>query len=133
MSRYDRPMAISSRYRGNLVVTRVTAIFETKFMRHLAALGITAAGFVALLWVCGWFVQPDMDAELSDYSSAEVADATALRDNAVDPGDTLAIWREVAYGRGVEAAWYPKGARLEVFSPLIPSEASQRGFARDYS
>lgn len=62
-----------------------------------------------VLWICGWIVQPDLDAALPSYSPAALAAATKQRDNLVDPADTLTIYRAVDYSQGSQAAWYPKG------------------------
>lgn len=62
-----------------------------------------------VLWICGWIVQPDLDAALPSYSPVALAAATKLRDNLVDPADTLTIYRAVDYSQGSQATWYPKG------------------------
>ncbi|HIG54662.1 MAG TPA: ABC transporter permease [Candidatus Handelsmanbacteria bacterium] len=52
-------------------------------MRHLATLFAASAGFVAVLWLCGWLLRPDLQADLPSYSKEELAAAEKLRDNAV--------------------------------------------------
>jgi ABC-type dipeptide/oligopeptide/nickel transport system permease component/ABC-type transport system substrate-binding protein len=84
-------------------------ILNIKAMRHLAALFAASAGFVAVLWLCGWLVRPDLQADLPSYSPEELAAAEKLRDNSVDPADDLQIYRAVDYSAGPQAAWYPKG------------------------
>jgi len=96
----------------------LNTILHNRYVRYLGALLTTATGFVALLWFCAWVVQPDMAASLPSYPPAELAAAQTLRDNSVDPTDTLAIYRAVDYSRGSQAAWYPKG-EAPILSELV--------------
>jgi ABC-type transport system substrate-binding protein len=59
-----------------------------------------------------------MAASLPSYPPGELAAAQTLRDNSVDPTDTLAIYRAVDYSRGSKAAWYPKG-EAPILSELV--------------
>lgn len=84
-------------------------ILSKRFVRYPIALLTTVAGFGSLLWFCGWVMQPDLHQSLTFYRPAELAVAEKQRDNSIDPTDTLTIYRAVEYGRGAQAAWYPKG------------------------
>ena len=82
---------------------------QKAFARHLGRLGITAAGLAALLWLCAWFVQPDMSAKPPSYSQQELDAAESLRDNSVDPKDQPQLQVDVDYAEGSEATWWPRG------------------------
>ena len=69
---------------------------DKRSVRYLAALLSTAAGFIALLWFCGWVVRLDLDVPLPAHSPAELAAAEKRRDNSVDPGSETVYedWRD---------------------------------------
>ena len=91
-----------------------TIIEGSPALRYGTRVVITGMGFGALLWVCGWVVRPDLEAEPPHYSRAELRAAAELRDNSIAADDRPRIQVEVDYSEGPAADWYPKGE-----SPLL--------------
>ncbi len=64
---------------------------------------------VALLYVFGAFLRPDIRAVLPEYDPEEVESVERDRDTSFDPDDVPVLHRDVDYGEGEAGAWYPKG------------------------
>ncbi len=70
---------------------------------------ITAAFLVGILFVFGWFMRPDIHAELPDYTPEEIAAVEEDRDVSFDPEDTPVLHKEVDYSEGRQGSWFPRG------------------------
>ena len=103
------------------MVDRLTEIIEHNAVTHYATrLLVTGVAFGALLWLCGWVVRPDLNAEPPQYTEQELQAAAELRDNSIAPDDRPRLQLEVDYGQGPAAASYPKGE-----SPLLAELVAQ--------
>lgn len=76
---------------------------------HACLLAAATAGLCVLLLALGWLARPDMTADVKTYSPEEVRAAETLRDLTLDKENPPVLWRDVSYGQGKAAAWYPKG------------------------
>jgi len=68
-----------------------------------------AAGLAGLLMGMAWLMRPDMSARPPAYSAEELRAAEKARDTRIDPNRPMVLYREVDYGEGDSAAWWPKG------------------------
>jgi ABC-type dipeptide/oligopeptide/nickel transport system permease component/ABC-type transport system substrate-binding protein len=103
------------------MVNKLTELIEgSPVLRYGSRIVVTGVGFAALLWLCGWVVRPDLEAEPTQYSEAELRAAAELRDNSIAADNRPRIQVEVDYSEGPAADWYPKGE-----SPLLAELVAQ--------
>ena len=78
----------------------------TKFLTLLA---LTGLGFVAILYVWGLMLSPNLSDRPIEYPADQLDSARDLRDVSFDPENPPVVQVDVDYSEGSEAAWYPKG------------------------
>ncbi|MFO7725604.1 MAG: ABC transporter substrate-binding protein [Oceanipulchritudo sp.] len=77
-----------------------------------------ALTLLGLLVVWAWLLTPEVLREEPSFEPEAVAEAEALRDVRVDTENPLTTYREVAYGEGRAADWYPR-AEAPVLQSLV--------------
>jgi ABC-type dipeptide/oligopeptide/nickel transport system permease component/ABC-type transport system substrate-binding protein len=69
---------------------------------------ITALALLAFITFWAMVLTPEVLRTEPAFDSREVAEAEALRDVRVDTANPVTAYREVDYGQGVRAPWYPR-------------------------
>jgi ABC-type dipeptide/oligopeptide/nickel transport system permease component/ABC-type transport system substrate-binding protein len=84
-------------------------LFMKKFLRFCLLLVVAFIAFGAVLY--GWAVmlRPQLSTTPVAYSQEKISEESKIRDVSFDTKNPPTIQRDVAYGEGKAAAWYPKG------------------------
>lgn len=77
--------------------------------RFLLGLLAAFAGLIALCYFCGWIFIPDLAEEPRTYPAEKLEATEELRDISWDRDHPPRLQREVDYGTGPAAAWWPRG------------------------
>ncbi|MBM4016965.1 MAG: ABC transporter permease subunit [Planctomycetes bacterium] len=85
-----------------------------------AYLAAAAAGFALLLCIAGWLLRPDLSERPPPYPPEALREARESRATRIDPENPPVLYREVDYGEGPPAPWYPKGE-----SPILAELAAE--------
>lgn len=82
---------------------------KSPFLSSTVATVAAGIGLTALLYVCALGFRPDVRTPPVSHEPAEIARAKAIREIVLDKDNPPRVTREVNYGEGAKAAWWPKG------------------------
>ena len=80
-----------------------------RLCKSLSLLFIAFGGFIAVLYLWGGALKPQLEKKPIYYSAEKLAATEALRDYTFTEKDEYAIQQEVDYSERKVASWYPKG------------------------
>jgi ABC-type dipeptide/oligopeptide/nickel transport system permease component/ABC-type transport system substrate-binding protein len=76
-----------------------------RFLRNAFLTGLSLLAFIAF-WA--WLLTPEVLREEPEFDPEKIAEAEALRNVRVDTENPLTVYREVDYGAGPDASWWPR-------------------------
>lgn len=98
----------------------VRTLHRKPAFRFGAGLVLLAGCILLGCQVLSWFMRPDLANGLTRHSQEEIRALEILRNPSVDPDNPQLVHREVDYGQGESAQWFPK-AQAPILDDLVRS------------